>query len=134
MKRFAFPKSSRLLKNSSFKAVLSEKLAASDNLFIVYMAPNDTASPRLGISISKSVANSVLRNRIKRLVRETFRKNRRLIPQPFDYVVMLSAGLSKSISKDSASAFLKRLTLEDVCASFLSVVEQIGQTGRLDVK
>jgi ribonuclease P protein component len=134
MKKFGFGKSGRVVKNSGFRAVLSARKAASDKLLIIYMAPNERDVPRLGISISKSMAGAVLRNRIKRLLRETFRINRHVIPQGFDYVVMLSPYLSKSISKEKACAILKKLTFDEVCGSFVLLAEQIGQSGRLDVK
>lgn len=46
---------------------------------------------RIGITASKRVGNAVVRNRIKRLVREIFRKNRTQIDPPCDVLVIARA-------------------------------------------
>ena len=44
--------------------------------FIAVYSPADRERTRLGITVTKRVGNAVTRNRIKRLVREYFRKHR----------------------------------------------------------
>ena len=61
------------------------------NLVILYL-PNRLGRSRLGISASKKFGNSVQRNRIKRLVRELFRRNRNLFPPGSDIVVIPKKG------------------------------------------
>lgn len=43
---------------------------------------------RLGVTVTRQVANAVGRNRIKRIVREVFRQNRALFPDGADIVVV----------------------------------------------
>jgi len=50
---------------------------------------------RLGITVTKRVKNAVHRNRIKRLVREVFRRNRQLFPEGSDVVVIARPGAEK---------------------------------------
>ena len=70
-----FPKSARLLKKREFFLRPSEKIDTDYFRFIV-KRKMDWAS-RVGISISKkSLKHAVARNRVKRLIREVFRKNR----------------------------------------------------------
>jgi ribonuclease P protein component len=72
--RQGFVRSQRLLKAAEFDAVYSRRLRVTDNLFAVNAAPNTLGHARLGLSIgSKAVGNSVARNRVKRVVRESFR-------------------------------------------------------------
>ena len=47
---------------------------------MVVWQDNNLAYARLGVTVSKKVGCAVTRNRVKRFVRETFRKNRLLIP------------------------------------------------------
>lgn len=73
-----FAKSGRLRKRSEFVkvAAFGKKLYLHD--FIIVKAVSDHSWPRLGVTVSRKVGNSVKRNRIKRLVREFFRNNRDL--------------------------------------------------------
>ncbi len=121
MKRLSFPKKKRLVSNRQFKAVLSARgrQRRGDRLLTVYMAENDCGYPRLGVSVGKAHGNAVVRNRLKRLVREAFRQNQNQIPAGFDYVVMISPGRPK---RSKAGTKAKLLTFEQVEASFLALV------------
>ena len=114
MKRLSFPKAKRLVSNEQFKAVLFHKRRRrlSDRLITLYIAENDRGYSRLGVSVGKSHGNAVVRNRLKRLLREAFRQSQEEIPAGFDYVAM--------ISPKGAAASLP--TFERVKASFLGLV------------
>jgi ribonuclease P protein component len=84
--RFGRPQ--RLLKAIEFKRVFEQPFKSTDAYFIVLARPSLLAKARLGIAIAKkNVRTAVQRNRIKRLIRESFRQH---LPdlQPFDYVVL----------------------------------------------
>jgi ribonuclease P protein component len=119
----SFPKKKRLASNRQFKAVLDHGRRVGNRLLILYMAPNRCGHPRLGVSVGKSSGNAVVRNRLKRLLREAFRQNQDRIPQEFDYVLMISPPLSRKLKhpQDGAKA-LASLTFRLVQESFLSLV------------
>jgi ribonuclease P protein component len=56
------------------------------------MAPNDVSVPRLGIVASRKVGNAVVRNRVKRLIREVFRRSSDARPAGVDLVVIPRPG------------------------------------------
>jgi ribonuclease P protein component len=122
----AFPKNRRLASNRQFKAVLDAGRRAGDGVLTLYVAPNPCGYPRLGISVGKSCGSAVVRNRLKRLLREAFRRNQDRLPQGFDYLLMISPSLSRKLRQ---SAEKKRvwssLTLERVQASFLTLVKAV---------
>jgi ribonuclease P protein component len=127
MRRFAFPKSRRLLSNSEFRNVLSRRLSARDEMLILYARENGLDYPRLGISMSKSYGNAVVRNRLKRLIREAFRQNQDVIPQGFDYVVSLP--LRKGSQNDDKSAVkqtVSALKFEEIKNSLLTLATRLA--------
>ena len=57
--------------------------------FVIYYRPNALTTARLGLAVSKRVARrATVRNQLKRLLRETFRHHRALLPA-LDFVVLL---------------------------------------------
>jgi len=123
LKRFSFPKTKRLVSNRQFQAVLARKLRVSNGLLTLYMAENDCGYPRLGISVGKSRGNAVVRNRLKRLLREAFRQNQDRIPTGFDYLLMISPRRpEKSDNSTESKKAASRLTFAQVEASFEALI------------
>ena len=72
--QFAFTREQRLLTGSQFKNVFAQARRSSDRYFTVLVRENDGTSARLGLAIAKKrIRLAVGRNRVKRLVRESFR-------------------------------------------------------------
>jgi len=122
MKRLAFPKKRRLVSNVQFKAVLDHGRRAGNSVLTLYAAGNDCGYPRLGISVGKSSGHAVARNRLKRLLREAFRRNQDRIPQSFDYVLMISPSFSRRLRQPQETQALKSLTLDRIQEAFLSLL------------
>ena len=73
MRGHSFPRTHRLRSRADFAAVYDAKVRESRGPLVVYAKPNDLGHPRLGLSVSRKVGTAPRRNRIKRLVRESFR-------------------------------------------------------------
>ena len=119
MSRLSFSKRQRLPDNRQFRAVLARRKCARDKLLTVCVAENDCGYSRLGVSVGKSCGGAVLRNRVKRLVREAFRQGRHVIPGGFDYVVMVSPQLARELRESRGHG--RRLALDKLNVSFLAL-------------
>ena len=67
--------SESLRKNEDFKKVYKEGRSKAARFLVLYVKKNDLGINRLGISVSKKVGNSVVRHRLKRLIKEAYRLN-----------------------------------------------------------
>ncbi len=86
-----------LKKNRDFRLVYHSGRSKVNRLFVMIVRENDRPVNRYGISVSKKVGNSVVRHRIKRVVREIIRLNNDYISQGYDIVIV---GRSESASGD----------------------------------
>src|SRR5829696_5887233 len=89
MRTYSLPKSRHLRLPSEFAAVYDAKVPESRGPLTAYAMPNPLGHPRLGMSVSRKVGNAVRRNRIRRLIRESFRLLQHDLPQGYDLVVVV---------------------------------------------
>ncbi|MBC7263868.1 MAG: ribonuclease P protein component [Chloroflexi bacterium] len=76
----------RLLRNSDFQRVRSKGRLWFHDLVVLYVYPNGLQHSRFGFSVSKRIGKAVLRNRLKRCMREAIRHAMRHIPGGWDMV------------------------------------------------
>jgi len=84
-----FPKKHRLAGLGTFKAILDLRVKDTRGPLVIFAKPNDLPHPRLGISIGRPVGVAAKRNRIKRLLRESFRLMQHDWPRGYDVVVIV---------------------------------------------
>ncbi|MBM9537231.1 ribonuclease P protein component [Desulfobulbus alkaliphilus] len=93
-----------LTKTRQFQRVYQLGHRLRGNGYNIIVLPNGVGFNRLGISVQKKIGNAVRRNRIKRLIRETFRLNRNMFPANSDIVVTIGPGFqTNSLSALQAS-------------------------------
>lgn len=88
---YCLPKSRHLRLPAEFSAVYEAKTRESRGPLTLYGKPNELGHPRLGMSVSRKVGTAVRRNRIRRLIRESFRLLQHDLPQGYDWVVVVRA-------------------------------------------
>ena len=98
--------SESLKKSEDFKKVYDEKKSYANKYLVVYLKENGLNRNRLGISVSKKVGNSVVRHRLKRLVKESFRLNEEKFLDGYDIVVVLRNAAKDKSYKEIESALL----------------------------
>src|SRR4051794_32785846 len=82
------PKTARLRKRPEFLSLSRTGKKIHSANFVFISKKNDMSESRLGITVSGKVGNAVVRNRIKRLVREHFRRHRNEIAAGTDVLVI----------------------------------------------
>lgn len=85
-----FQPADRLLRSSEFESVLrtGQRRVVGKLVLMTAPGPPKATRRRLGITVSKRVGNSVVRNHVKRRVREWFRSSREQLPAGTDLVVI----------------------------------------------
>ncbi|MCZ6837565.1 MAG: ribonuclease P protein component [Planctomycetota bacterium] len=87
LKSYGFPRSLRLTEKTLFLEVYDRRRKVHAGPLVVYGKPNGGPHPRLGMSIGRKVGGAVRRNRIRRLVRESFRLMQHDLPKGYDFVI-----------------------------------------------
>jgi ribonuclease P protein component len=87
----------RLSRSRDFDAVYRHGRSVSTRFLVLYwFAREDGDDPRLGIAVPRQLGGAVVRNRIKRQLRETWRSMLDRVPPGNDYVLIARAGLPEA--------------------------------------
>jgi len=84
--RFHFPRHRRLLRPAQFELVYGDGRSVRRGPLLVHAMPSEHDT-RIGFSVSRKVGNAVRRNRIKRKLRDAFRRMQHDLPGRYDLVV-----------------------------------------------
>ncbi len=103
------------LKNyRDFGRVYAQKESYANKYLVMYVAANQTACSRIGISVSKKVGNSVVRHRITRLIRESYRLHKMELKEGMDIVVIARATAKGKGFHEIEDAFLHLCRLHHI--------------------
>lgn len=92
---FTFPKNVRLRQRTDFVRLSQTGVKLSSRYFIVLIGNELAAVSRLGITVSKKVGCAVVRNRVKRVLREQLRLHREMWPK-YDFVIIARSAAAKA--------------------------------------
>ena len=98
--------SESLKSNRDFKNVYSSGKSYANKYLVMYVLENGTDRNRLGISVSKKVGNSVVRHRLTRLVRESYRLHEDIFNSGLDIVVVARVNVKEIDYHKMESALL----------------------------
>ena len=98
--------SESLKKNKDFQQVYRHGTSKANRYLVMYVLDNQYMKNRLGISVSKKVGNSVVRHRLTRLVRESYRLNEERFNRNLDIVVIARPAAKGRSYHEIESAFM----------------------------
>jgi ribonuclease P protein component len=103
--------SERLRRPSEYQRVFQHGKKLVTSMFILYVLPGPEPHSRLGMAVSKRVGRAVVRNRVKRLIRELFRQHKARLRPPCDVVFVArprAAGASLNEYTQQFQTLLRR--------------------------
>lgn len=98
-----FPKDFRLRTRREFLRVQDRGRKISVDPLLALVLPNGKAQTRIGLTVSSKVGNAVVRGRIRRQLREQFRKKRAQLPRGVDVVLV-----ARQSARDADAAVFSR--------------------------
>lgn len=92
----------RLSRSRDFDAVYRHGRSVSTRFLVLYWFPREEGAgaaegARLGLAVPKAVGSAVVRNKMKRRLRETFQSRLPELPQDLDYVLVVRPGLAEVV-------------------------------------
>ena len=102
----------RLSRSRDFDAVYRHGRSASTRFLVLYWFPREDdadGEPRLGLAVPKAAGKAVVRNRIKRRLRELWRARLDRLPSGRDYVLIVRPGLAEAAEERGADWLGERI-------------------------
>lgn len=98
--------SESLKKNRDFQIIYKEGKSLANRYLVLYVRENSLQKNRLGISVSKKVGNSIVRHRLTRLIRESYRLQEDMFNSGLDMVVIARASAKGKGYQEISSALM----------------------------
>ena len=104
MGTLSLTKSERILRRADFEKLSKYGNRIDSDYFVIRYSKNGLGKLRLGVTVSKRVGRAVIRNRVKRLVREHFRLHKALFSDSYDVNVIAKSGTHDLSSRQIGGA------------------------------
>jgi ribonuclease P protein component len=105
-----FPRDARIVRRGDFDAVYRAGKRRSNSHFTVFFRANDLPQSRFGFSIKKALGGAIVRNRMRRRIREIVRCHRPEIPAGWDFVIHPKSAVAGAPFASVTADLLKLLT------------------------
>lgn len=96
--------SESLKKNRDFQLTYKKGKSYANRYLVMYVRENGTSGNRLGLSVSKKVGNSVVRHRVTRLLRESYRLQEEHFRRGYDIIIIARASAKDKSYQEIESA------------------------------
>lgn len=108
-------KTERIRRKTEFQVVLQQR-GVSGSYCIIYVKPAAGSFSRVGLIVGRAIGTAVVRNRVKRRIREVFRRIKNNLIRPCDIVIRARTGIHQATYQhiaDDILATLRSLQLLD---------------------
>jgi len=99
----------KIKKRQEFLEIIHQGQRLETKYFVLYWRRRKDSLNRLGITVSKKMGKAVVRNRLKRIFREVFRKNKPLLENGLDIVINARKSAVYASSKEIEEAYKNAL-------------------------
>ena len=96
--------SESLKKNRDFQLTYKKGKSYANRYLVMYVRENGTSGNRLGLSVGKNVGNSVVRHRVTRLLRESYRLQEEHFRRGYDIIIIARASAKDKSYQEIESA------------------------------
>lgn len=96
-------------KNFQFRYIYNRGKSLANRFLVIYVIKNGKNINRLGVSVSKKVGKSVVRSRVTRLIRESYRLNELETKVGYDIVVIARVSSNGATYKDISKSLYSLL-------------------------
>lgn len=103
--RLAFPKEARIRRRAEYLSMQRQGRRRHTAHLVVITRPAPGGTARLGVTVSSRVGNAVVRNRLKRVIREVFRQSRPDLAPAEDILVIAKPGAHILTHAQAATEF-----------------------------
>ncbi len=106
-KIYSFPKTNRLKSKKSFQSVYNRGRSVVDGMSVFYILPEQAEDVKIGMAVGKKLGCAVVRNRMKRMMREVFRVHKLKLKKGYHIVWVARRKLAKADLKTYERVFLR---------------------------
>lgn len=110
--------SESLKNNRDFRNVYQKGISYANRYLVMYILENNLKKNRIGISVSKKTGNSIVRHRLTRLIRESYRLNEDRFLCGYDMVVIARIGARGKNCREIESALIHLGNLHQIVDSY----------------
>lgn len=103
----SFPKRERLRKRREFLEVYESGKKTFGGPFICFVARREGQGRKFGVAVPRRVGGAVVRNRVKRYLRETYRQNRYRLRNDAQIVIVARPGAAELSYRECAEAIVR---------------------------